>query len=92
VGVVSAHVHTITKNGQEIANGQNHPGFVSGDDGFIRSCKGVAEPPNSGPSWYGMETAHHGRDLEPGAGDGCYTNVDDPEPGLRPPDNNPAIQ
>lgn len=94
--LVQAHVHHTEKNphhDQPLANGQNHPGFVDIGGGFIASCEGVAEPPTSGPSWYGMETAHHGPELgDAGAGDGCYVNVDDDAAGLRPPDANGAIK
>jgi hypothetical protein len=94
--VAQAHVHHTEKNpshDQELANGQNHPAFVAIGGGLIASCVGVNEPPDSGPSWYGMETAHHGPELgDPGAGDGCYVNVDDAATGLRPPDGNPAIK
>ena len=91
--VASAHVHFIAKNGQQLANGQNHPGFVGTVGGEISACEGVNEPSNSGPSWYGMETAHHGSDINPGAGDGCYTNIDASGGSgpLRPADTNPAI-
>jgi hypothetical protein len=96
---VLGHVHSVVQDnpnaarpGVQTANGQNHPGFVSTVDGLIASCAGVNEPANSGPSWYGMETAHHGPEIgSPGRGDGCYVNVDDAAPGLRPPDTNPAI-
>jgi hypothetical protein len=98
-GPALGHVHSIVqdnpnaaKPGVQTANGQNHPGFVDVGGGLIASCAGVAEPANSGPSWYGMETAHHGPEVgDPGRGDGCYVNVDDAAPGLRPPDSNPAI-
>ena len=94
--LVQGHVHHTEMNpnhDQQLANGHNHPGFVDIGGGFIASCEGVAEPADSGPSWYGMETAHHGAELgDPGAGDGCYVNVDDDAAGLRPPDSNPAIK
>ena len=80
----SAHVHVVTTgNGrtQQLANGQNHPGFV----GNV-SCEGVSEPANAGPAGYGLETAHHGPDSgDPGKDDGCYERDGVPD------DQNPAI-
>ncbi len=67
----TAHPHTVEKNGQVIANGQNHMRFDSNGD----SCTGYpsAGPALVGPAWYGLETAHHGPDRgAPGRGDGCY--------------------
>ena len=89
-GSVSAHKHSVTTGNDEvvyIANEQNHPGFVDQGDGTISACEGVNEPPNAGPAGYGLETAHHGPDLDPGNGDGCYTTYG-PAP---PADDNPAI-
>jgi hypothetical protein len=83
-GTAVAHVHVVENpdHTQELANGQNHPGFVSGTQ-----CEGVNEPENSGPAGYGLETAHHGPDAgTPGNADGCYATTQTP-----PPDNNPAI-
>ena len=82
---VLAHPHEATPahqgEGQLLANGQNHPGFV----GNV-SCEGIAEPANSGPAGYGLETAHHGPDSgQPGKGDGCYQRDAPPD------DENPAI-
>ena len=93
VQAAQAHVHVVASNGQQLANGQNHPGFVGTVGGEISACEGVNEPSNSGPAWYGLETAHHGPDLSPGAGDGCYTNIDASGGSgpLRPADTNPAI-
>ena len=75
---------------QVIANGQNHPGFVTDSEaGVITMCEGVNEPADSGPAGYGLETAHHGPDAgTAGKGDGCYAVEDDAPP---PPDTNPAI-
>ncbi len=95
-GPVAAHVHVVTNpnHPQELANGQNHPGFViDSETGLITMCEGVKEPlpplPPSGPAGYGLETAHHGPDAgTTGKGDGCYAVVDDAPP---PPDTNPAI-
>lgn len=86
----SAHPHHVTTgNGeeQELANGQNHPGFQPvNDDGLRESCEGTLEPADSGPAGYGLETAHHGPDAgQPGKADGCYAVVGNPQ------DNNPAI-
>ncbi|MBM3925358.1 MAG: hypothetical protein FJ320_05125 [SAR202 cluster bacterium] len=80
---VSAHVHVVSNphHSQQLANGQNHPGFV----GNV-SCEGIAEPANAGPAGYGLETAHHGPDSgDPGKDDGCY------ERDAPPDDQNPAI-
>ena len=66
-----AHEHSV--NGQVIANGQNHPAFISGV-----SCEGVgpAVSPPVGPAWYGLETAHHGPDAgDPGKADTCYATT-----------------
>jgi hypothetical protein len=82
-GTAAAHPHEVSNpsHDQVIANGQNHPGFVSGTQ-----CEGVNEPPDSGPAGYGLETAHHGPDAgTPGNADGCYATQ------TPPPDNNPAI-
>jgi hypothetical protein len=89
-GTVAAHPHVVSNPDQVIANGQNHPGFVSDSEtGLITMCEGVNEPPDSGPAGYGLETAHHGADAgTPGKGDGCYAVEDDAPP---PPDTNPAI-
>lgn len=80
----SAHVHHVTTgNGrpQELANGQNHPGFV-GD----LACYGTNDLPGTGPAGYGIEVAHHGPDSgDPGRDDGCYQRDGAPD------DQNPAI-
>jgi hypothetical protein len=89
-GNVSAHKHSVTTEDDEIvyiAHKQNHPGFVDQGDGTIASCEGIAESEDVGPAGYGLERAHHGPDLEPGKGDGCYTTYG-PAP---PADTNPAI-
>lgn len=81
----SAHVHVVTNpnHTQELANGQNHPGF---DPITNLSCEGVNEPANAGPAGFGLETAHHGPDSgEPGKADGCYQRDTPPD------DQNPAI-
>jgi hypothetical protein len=93
-GTASAHVHVVSNpnHSQQLANGQNHPGFVGTEGGDIISCEGVNEPANAGPAGYGLETAHHGPDAgQPGKADGCFAGTDDAAPGLRPPDTNPAI-
>lgn len=71
----AAHAHQGA--GQVIANGQNHPRFKDLDgDGRMESCESYGPLPTEtriGPSWYGIETAHHGPDSgDPGKGDGCY--------------------
>lgn len=92
VGTAAAHPHIVPNpsHDQVIANGQNHPGFVTDpESGLITMCEGVLEPPDSGPAGYGLETAHHGPDAgTAGKGDGCYAVEDDAPP---PPDTNPAI-
>ena len=85
----AAHVH-VAENAahlQELANGQNHPGFQPVNaDGLRLSCAGVLEPANAGPAGFGLETAHHGPDAgTPGKADGCYAVVGNPvdgSPGL----------
>lgn len=84
-----AHVH-VAENAahvQELADGQNHPGFQPVNaDGLRLSCAGVLEPANAGPAGYGLETAHHGPDAgTPGKADGCYAVVGNPV------DGSPAI-
>ena len=79
-----AHPHT-AQNGQTIANGQLHGAFVydAGSD-LLVSCGGD-------PAAYGLESAHHGRDLgTPGKADGCYA-TSDPDHASPPPDRNPGI-
>lgn len=87
----SAHSHLIGKNGQVIANGQNHPAFVFDvATGKYVSCDTNTLLPGFGPAWYGLETAHHGPDsLQPGKGDGCYAA--DASPLSEADDVNPAI-
>lgn len=77
-GAASAHEHRVARNGQIIANGQNHGPYVSGV-----SCGGD-------PAAYGLESAHHGPDAgTPGKADGCYMTTGGVAPGLD--DENPAI-
>jgi hypothetical protein len=91
-GTATAHPHFVSNpnHDQVIANGQNHPGFVTDSEtGLITMCEGVLEPANSGSAGYGLETAHHGPDAgAPGKGDGCYAVEATAPP---PPDTNPAI-
>ena len=91
-GTAAAHPHEVTNpsHDQVIANGQNHPGYVTDSEaGVITSCEGVNEPADSGPAGYGLETAHHGPDAgTSGNADGCYAVEDDAPP---PPETNPAI-
>jgi len=90
VGSVSAHAHVIGSNGQVIANGQNHYAFVAQGDGTYLTCDTFTALANQGPAWYGVETAHHGRDSgDPGKGDGCY--LADASPSGEADDVNPAI-
>jgi hypothetical protein len=90
-GAVSAHSHVIGSNGQVLADGQNHPGFVfDPTTGTYVSCLTNTLLPGFGPAWYGLETAHHGPDsLEAGKGDGCYAA--DSSPSGEGDDVNPAI-
>ena len=78
--------------GQVIANGQQHPAFLDLDvDGQRESCDWYPATPFGavGPSWYGIETAHHGPDSgDPGRGDGCYETDSNPTADV----NNPAIR
>lgn len=84
----AAHPHTLSTSGQVIANGQNHPAFISGV-----SCEsyGPAGSIPIGAAWYGLESAHHGPDAgDPGKGDDCYQTT-----GSVPPAQdvqNPVIQ
>ena len=87
---VVAHPHTVQtpSHTQQLANGQNHPGFVAGADGIYLSCDGVNELSGTGPAFYGLETAHHGPDAgTPGKGDRCYGSDGPPSR----TDRNPAI-
>lgn len=90
-GSVAAHSHQVGSNGQIIANGQNHPGFVfDAETGTYVSCLTNTLLPGFGPAWYGVETAHHGPDsLDAGKGDGCYAA--DASPLGEADDVNPAI-
>ena len=86
-GSVAAHTHSIGRNGQVLANGQNHPIF---DPVTFESCVENGLLPGFGPAWYGLETAHHGPDSgDAGKGDGCYKA--DAAPGGELDDVNPAI-
>ena len=91
-GTVAAHPHVAENSpqDQQIANGQNHPGYsYDPTTNLSTSCEGVLEPAvPSGPAFYGLESAHHGPDAgDPGKGDGCYAAEGTPPP----QDNNPAI-
>jgi hypothetical protein len=86
----SAHTHSIGSNGQVLANGQNHYGFVGQTDGTFLTCDTFTPLANVGPAWFGLETAHHGPDSgAPGKGDGCY--LADSSPLGEADDVNPAI-
>lgn len=89
-----AHDHSIERNGQVLANGQNHPLF-SNSSGSLMSCESYGPIVNDsiGAAWYGLETAHHGPDASgKGKSEGCYMI----EGGLSPlnplSDRNPAIK
>lgn len=97
VGPVAAHSHFAENGqagaGQVLANGQNHPRFLSNGDGTFSSCESYGPVPGGtiGNAWFGLETAHHGPDSgDPGRGDGCYTA--DGSPGAGQDDQNPAIR
>jgi hypothetical protein len=86
----AAHSHVIGRNGQVIANGQNHYAFILQADGTWLSCDTFTALAGVGPAWYGLETAHHGPDsADPGKGDGCYAA--DASPLSETDDQNPAI-
>lgn len=86
----SAHSHVVGKNGQLIANGQNHYAFVAQGDGTFLTCDTFTALANQGPAWFGLEAAHHGPDSgDPGKGDGCY--LADASPLSEADDVNPAI-
>ena len=86
--VASAHSHVIGRNGQVIANGQNHYAFTT--DGTFLTCDTFTALANQGPAWFGLETAHHGPDSgDAGKGDGCYKA--DASPLSEADDVNPAI-
>jgi hypothetical protein len=78
-----AHQHEAVNghqgDGQVLANGQNHPVFISGVscDSYPAAAGGPV-----GPAWYGLETAHHGPDAgDSGRGDGCYQTTGSVPPG-----------
>ncbi|HUQ43207.1 MAG TPA: hypothetical protein VM451_02175 [Candidatus Limnocylindria bacterium] len=84
---VAAHTHSVGRNGQVLANGQNHPAF---NPVTFESCVTNTLLPGFGPAWYGLETAHHGPDSgDAGKGDGCYKA--DASPLSEADDVNPAI-
>ena len=84
-----SHVAENANHVQALANEQNHPAFfIDPDTGLITSCEGVNELPNTGPAFYGLESAHHGPDAgDPGKDEGCYAA----EGGPPPPPSNDAI-
>ena len=93
----AAHTHVAENgqagDGQVLANGQNHPRFLSNGDGTYSSCESYGPIPGNsiGSAWYGLETAHHGPDSgDAGKGDGCY--MADGSPGAGQDDQNPAIR
>ena len=89
-GTAAAHPHEVKNpnHDQQIANGQNHPGYVhDSETGLSSSCESENDP-NSDPAFYGLESAHHGPEAgDPGKDDGCYAAEGKPPP----PDTNPAI-
>ena len=89
---LTAHTHSVEKNNQVLANGQNHPAFMVVGGNFT-SCDDFTHLPGYGPAWYGLETAHHGPDADgPGKGDGCYVIEDGYSPTNPLSDENPAIK
>ena len=93
-GTVAAHPHVAEKSphDQQIANGQNHPGY-SYDPATNLSTSCDPSGTSSDPAFYGLESAHHGPDAgDPGKDEGCYAALDDDGGAtLPPPDTNPAI-
>ena len=78
--LASAHVHE-ARSGHQIANGQAHPGFPESGkmDGNYTACdKNGVQEGTFWPSWYGIETAHHGPDANR---PGLALGTDDPEAG-----------
>ena len=94
-GTVAAHPHVAENSpqDQQIANGQNHPGY-SYDEGTNLSTSCDPDGTTGDPAYYGLESAHHGPDAgDPGKDEGCYAAVDDtPDPNPAPDDANPGIQ
>jgi hypothetical protein len=90
-GTAAAHSHVVNNpnHQQELANEQNHPAFAfNPTTGLSTSCEGVNELPNTGPAFYGLETAHHGPDAgDPGKDEGCYAAEGRPPP---PPSHDPS--
>jgi hypothetical protein len=93
-GTAMAHSHVASNANhvQPLANEQNHPAFAyDANTNLSTSCEGVNELPNTGPAFYGLETAHHGPDAgNPGKDEGCYA-AEGGAPGIPPPDTNPGI-
>lgn len=91
-GPAAAHRHAVTTGSGTtvyLANGGNHTPFVKDADSELRRSCGVLAGGMQHNAAYGLETAHHGPDVEPGRGDGCYTIDGSP---LDPAnDRNPAI-
>ena len=78
-----AHPHKIVTPDHEqyIGGGGNHPKF---ENGVSCATNPPAVPDGSpiAPSWYGLETAHHGPDGgTAGFGDGCYATTGFVAPG-----------
>jgi hypothetical protein len=92
-GTVAAHPHVAENSpqDQQIANGQNHPGYFvdPATPNLNTSCDPAGT--SSDPAFYGLESAHHGPDAgDPGKDEGCYA-AEDPTLGDPPPDANPGI-
>jgi hypothetical protein len=95
-GTAAAHPHVVNNpadkpdHEQQIAHGQNHPGYsYDAATNLSTSCDTSATPGD--PAFYGLESAHHGPDAgDPGKDEGCYAAEEDPL-GPPPPDTNPAI-
>jgi hypothetical protein len=93
-GTVAAHPHVAEKSphDQQIANGQNHPGYSYDAATNLSTSCDTSDTPGD-PAYYGLESAHHGPDAgDPGKDEGCYAALDD-DGGetLPPPDTNPGI-
>jgi len=93
-GTAAAHPHVVNNpnHSQQIAHGQNHPGYsYDAATNLSTSCEDPDAP--SDPAFYGLESAHHGPDMgDPGKDEGCYAAFDDDRgETLPPPDTNPAI-
>ena len=93
-GTAAAHPHVAEKSphDQQIANGQNHPGYSYDAATNLSTSCDTSDSPGD-PAFYGLESAHHGPDAgDPGKDEGCYAALDDDGGAtLPPPDTNPGI-